>query len=207
MTANELYEKLLQMYGKPRWWSEDPYVVMFQTILVQNTSWTQVEKTTASIGATLDPRKIAVMSESALEELIRPCGFAKGKAATIKRLTDWFSGYDFSVERTADMASETLRNELLSIKGVGPETADVFMVYAFNRASFIIDAYTRRLLKRLGYHFEADAEIRSFFEDGLPEDYEIYGWLHWLILDHSIQHCKRNPECDGCEFLKCKERR
>ena len=144
MTANELYEKLLQMYGKPRWWSDDPYVVMFQAILVQNTSWILVEKTTASMGATLDPRKIAVMSETVLEELIRPCGFAKGKATTIKRF---------------------------------------------------------------GYHFETDAEIRSFFEDGLPMDYEIYGWLHWLILDHSIQRCKKNPECDGCEFQKCKERR
>lgn len=206
MTANELYEKLRQMYGKPRWWSDDPYVVMFQAVLVQNTSWTQVEKTTASIVATLDPEKIETMSESVLEELIRPCGFAKGKAATIKRLTDWFSGYDFSADRTADMTNENLRSEILSIKGVGAETSDVLMVYAFHRASFIIDAYTRRLLKRLGYDFDNDADIRSFFENDLPEDYEVYGWVHWLILDHSIGRCKKTPVCEGCLFLKCKER-
>ena len=66
--------------------------------------------------------------------------------------------------------------------------------------SFIIDTYTRRFLERLGYFFQNDAEIRSFFENSLPKDYGIYGWFHWLILDHGIQHCRKTPVCEGCTF-------
>ena len=96
-----------------------------------------------------------------------------------------------------------MRKELLGIKGIGAETADVLLVYAFHRASFIIDAYTRRFLSRLGIEFDDDMQIRSFFENGLPADYQIYGWYHWLILDHGISRCKKVPACDDCIFTKC----
>lgn len=90
--------------------------------------------------------------------------------------------------------------ELLSIRGIGAETADVILVYSFYKASFIIDAYTRRFLSRLGYDISDDTTIKHFFETGLPEDAQFYGWYHWLILEHCISVCKKTPKCDICSL-------
>ena len=201
LSAFEIYAKLLEAYGAPRWWSDDPYIVIFQAVLVQNTSWQQVEKLTNDLDAALTPVFISGLTQEQLENLIRPCGFPKGKAGTIRRLTEWFLLYDCDADLISQKDKDVLRDELLSVKGVGAETADVLLVYAFHKASFIIDAYTRRLLQRLGYLFENDLEIRSFFEQNLPIDDQIYGQYHWLILDHGIQHCKKNPACEGCSLV------
>ena len=201
MGALEIYQELLRAYGAPRWWSDDPYTVMFQAILVQNTSWKSVEKVTQSMGSQLCPDAVAQLSQEALEDLIRPCGFCRSKASAIRDLTHLFSEYQYNVECiNARYTAPELRQVLLHLKGIGEETADVLLVFAFNRASFIVDAYTRRFLRRLGYVFSGDDAIRSFFEAGLPQDYKIYGWTHWLILDHGIQHCKKTPACEGCPF-------
>lgn len=199
-TSVELYEQLLEAYGKPRWWSDDPYKVMFQAILVQNTAWSSVEKVTKAVGGRLAPSYILELSQPELEALIRPCGFCQGKAASIRRLTEWYAQYSFDAETVSKKDKHELRQELLSLKGVGTETADVLLVFAFHLPSFIIDAYTRRFLERLGYTFLNDAEIRSFFENSLPRDYQVYGWFHWLVLDHGIQHCRKTPVCEGCTF-------
>lgn len=98
---------------------------------------------------------------------------------------------------------EFLRTELLALRGVGAETADVILVYAFHQPSFIVDAYTRTLLRRLGYSFVDDAEVRGFFEQSISKDAEMYGSYHWLILEHSISRCKKKPVCVGCPFVEC----
>lgn len=196
--ANELYQILLASRGKPRWWSEDPFTVMFQAVLVQNTAWRSVEKTCEAIGDKLTPQTIGAMSLEELELLIRPCGFCKAKARTIQALVLWFGQYDFSARAVEEIPAFRLRRELLSIRGIGAETADVILVYAFYKPSFIIDAYTRRLLSRLGCGFSDDASVRQFFEDTLPKDARVYGWYHWLILEHCISTCKKVPRCSGC---------
>lgn len=206
MTAIQIYEKLLEAYGTPRWWSDDPYTVMFQAVLVQQTAWSSVEKVTQTIGEKLTPSYISALPTEQLEDLIRPCGFSKSKAATIQRLTQWYSRYQYDAEKVQAVPKDDLRKELLEIKGIGAETADVLLVYAFHRASFIIDAYTRRFLSRLGFEFENDTQIRAFFESGLPDDYQIYGWYHWLILDHGISRCKKAPVCADCIFTECPKR-
>lgn len=91
MTAKQLYRELYESYGKPRWWSEDPYHVMVQSILVQNTNWSSVEKVADALGNKLNPEYIGNLTSVELEEMIRPCGFAKRKAETIQRVTVWFS--------------------------------------------------------------------------------------------------------------------
>jgi endonuclease-3 related protein len=96
-----------------------------------------------------------------------------------------------------------LRAELLALRGVGAETADVILVYAFHLASFIVDAYTRTFLTRLGCEFPDDAEIRRFFEEGLGRDATLYGRFHWLVLEHCIARCKKRPLCRGCPFADC----
>ena len=203
MTAMQIYETLLDSYGNTRWWSDNPYQIMVQAVLVQNTAWASVAKVTQVMKNDLTPKRISALSSEELEALIRPCGFSRAKAATIQRLTAWYEHYQYNAESVKKVPKDDLRAELLEIKGIGAETADVLLVYAFHKASFIIDAYTRRFLKRLGYSFKNDAQIRTFFEQELPDDYRIYGWYHWLILDHGIKKCKKTPVCDGCCFTDC----
>lgn len=201
MTPEEIYRTLIEHYGRPRWWSDDPYTVIFQSVLVQNTAWTNVEKTTESIGDGLTPERIIALSDEELGEAIRPCGFFRAKSKTIRILTDWFGKYGFRTENASSIPTEDIREELLSLKGIGAETADVILVYAFRRPSFIIDAYTRRFISRLGIGCETDEELRLFFENGLRKDAELYGYFHWLILEHGKAHCRKTPLCQGCPFL------
>lgn len=200
MSATEIYERLYAAYGQPRWWSDDPFTVMVQSVLVQNTSWFSVERVTEGMTAKLTPEYVLGLETEELENTIRPCGFCKSKAATIRRLTEWYGKYAYQVEIVKAFELQKLRNELLAIKGVGAETADVILVYAFHKPSFVIDAYTRRLLERLGFNFVYDNEIRSFFERDLECDYKLYGWYHWLILEHGIKRCRKKPVCNGCLF-------
>lgn len=198
INAKEIYYILLKAYGHPRWWSDDPFVVMLQSVLVQNTTWSSVEKTCAMFVNQLTPEYIEDLSTEELEQIIRPCGFYKAKARTIQALTAWYRKYHFDRQAVHEVPMPRLRKELLSIRGVGAETADVILVYAFYKASFIIDAYTRRFLFRLGYNFSDDTAIKHFFEKELPEDAQFYGWYHWLILEHCISVCKKTPKCDIC---------
>ena len=200
MTSSEIYKILLDHYGPPRWWSDDPYTVIVQAVLVQNTAWKNVEKTTAQMQEKLSPDFIASVPIDELEALIRSCGFYKAKARTIKTLTEWYIRKEEIIRQYSD---EALRQEILSIKGIGEESADVILVYAFHRPVFIIDAYTRRLLERLGYSFSSDKERKKFLGNELPQDAMIYGYFHWFILDHSIRHCRKKPICEECPFLHC----
>ena len=196
-SASEIYEHLLAVYGKPQWWSSDPFTVIFQSVLVQQTSWKNVLSVTERIGDKLSSEYILSLSSEALEVLIKPCGFQKSKARTIKSLAAWFVSAEYS-----SLSDAELRNELLAIKGVGEETADAILVYAFYRPSFIIDAYTRRFMKRIGYDFPSDKALRRFFEDCLPRDAYLYGYFHWLILEHSIQRCRKKPDCSSCGLVR-----
>ncbi|MCM1135843.1 MAG: endonuclease [Clostridium sp.] len=200
LNAQEIYHLLLDTYGKPRWWSDAPFTVMFQSILVQNTNWSIVEKTCAPLGDKLTPEYIGSLPTEELERLISPCGFYKAKVRTIQALITWYSRYRFDCRAAQAVPMAQLREELLSIRGIGPETADVILVYAFFQPSFVIDAYTRRFLSRLGYEFADDTSLKNFFEAELPRDAQIYGWYHWLILEHCIGFCKKEPKCGKCKF-------
>ncbi|MDY4609730.1 MAG: hypothetical protein SPD11_03820 [Sphaerochaetaceae bacterium] len=200
LTAQELYDALLAGYGKPRWWSDNPYEVMVEAVLVQNTAWSNVEKARAAIGEKLTPECIAAMHQKELEQLIRSCGFYTAKAETIKALTSWYGKFRYDPACAQDISTQRLRGELLSLRGVGAETADVILVFCFFRPSFIVDTYTRRLLARLGFEFSDDAAVKMYFESGLQEDAQLYGWFHWLILEHCISLCKKTPNCSACRF-------
>ncbi|MDD6461743.1 MAG: hypothetical protein PUF51_04685 [Bifidobacteriaceae bacterium] len=197
-TAQQVYDRLVEAYGKPRWWPGGPFTIMVSAVLVQNTAWTQVEKVLAA--GDPDPAEVLAMPVEQLQEAIRPCGFMKAKAATIRRIAEWYRGYGFDIERARAAGKERLRRELLGLKGIGAETADAMLVFALRKPSFVIDAYTRRFLDRMGYGFGDDKQIRRFFESGLPADYRIYGWYHWLLLEHGKNHCRKQPLCEGCVF-------
>ena len=194
----ELYARLVAAYGQPLWWSKDPMVILVESILVQHTKWSKVRQTVLEQPSLTQPEELLAMGPEALAELIRPTGFHQAKSNTILALMAWYRQYGFDAERVKAQDQAVIRNELLAIRGIGEETADVILVYAFHQPSFIIDAYTRRLLSRLGLNLTNDRAIRSYFESGLPRDHEIYGSLHWLILEHCIQTCRTKPDCPGC---------
>ncbi len=203
MTAAGIYDQLLRSYGTPRWWSDDPYTVIFEAVLVQNTAWSNVEATSKAIGSRMKAEVILSMETGELENLIRPCGFFKAKARTIKSVTAWYLKI---INESGNLSTEDIRNEILGIKGIGEETADVILVYALRRPSFILDAYTRRFLERMGIEAGNDGERRAFLTETLPHEAETYGHFHWLILEHGKAHCRKRPECKGCPFTTvCKK--
>ncbi len=195
LTAYKIYTKLLSAYGPPEWWSDDPFTVIFQAVLVQNTAWENVVMTTEAMGGIPSPGAILAMAEEELQSLIRPCGFFRAKARTIRSLAAWWDGIRGD---ESSLSTEELRKQLLSIKGVGEETADVILVYALHRPSFIIDAYTRRMFSRFGFQFRSDPEIRSFLDEGLEADAGLYGSYHWLVLEHCKAVCRKKPRCAEC---------
>jgi endonuclease-3 related protein len=129
----------------------------------------------------------------------RDKGFFNQKAVYLKAVTQWFSGYDFDVPTIQREALEKLRPELLSVKGVGKETADSILLYAFNLPTFVVDAYTVRLCERYpvdaGKGYDA---IKARFEESLPRSVDIYNNYHALIVINGKNHCRKKPVCDGC---------
>jgi len=155
-----------------------------------------------NFGDRLVPEFIAVIDATALSEIIRPAGAFTRKAGCLKDLTDWFAGYDYNVAKVQNHELRQLRKELLAIKGIGPETADSILLYAFDFPTFVIDAYTRRLCERYPlaagrrYH-----EVQAFFQRGLPPNAEIYNHYHALIVVNAKTHCRAKPICDGCPLF------
>ena len=204
-----IYNKLLEYYGEPTWWPADtPYEVIVGSILTQNTAWNNVEKVIQNMKENLSPSYILDISQQDLKEIIRPAGFAERKSSCLKAVTEWYRTYNFNVSTIQKEPMEKIRSELLSIKGVGPETADAILLYAFDFTTFVIDAYTARLCNRFpiavgkGY-----SDMKSFFERSIKRDIDVYSNYHALIVIHSKTHCKKTPLCNGCVLAaKCKKR-
>jgi len=201
LTPEILYNELSEAYGGvgPGWWPGDPYTIMVTAVLVQNVSWRNVEKSVALFGNELTPEWVSGRTEEELVPRIRPCGFYTAKARTVLALTEWYGRYGYDVPTVQKNPPDQLRRELLAIRGIGEETADAVLLYAFHFPTFVIDAYTRRFFGRMGLDPEY-GDIRKFFTDGLPKDADLYARFHALILDHGKNHCGKRPSCAGCVF-------
>ncbi len=139
------------------------------------------------------------LSEPVLAEAIRPSGYYNQKTERLILFTRWFGGYGYDVDRLKEKPKDDLRAELLKLKGIGPETADDMLVYALEKASFVIDAYTRRFFERLGYDVPKKYEsFQNMFESALEQDTVIYNHYHALIVEHAKRHCLKTPLCEGC---------
>jgi len=200
LTSKEIYDRLIAGYGQPDWWPGTPYAIMVTAILVQNTAWSNVEKAVTEMGVRLTPEYIDSLTEEELQPLIRSCGFYRAKARYVKALTAWFKGYGYEVESVREKSLHDVRQELLALPGIGAETADAILTYAFRMPSFVLDAYTRRFLERLGYDFKTDEERRAFLTDGIEYSADMYGWYHWATLEHGKARCGKRPKCEGCMF-------
>jgi endonuclease-3 related protein len=195
-----IYETLLAHYGAPAWWpARTPFEVMVGAVLTQNTAWGNVEKAIANFGEDLSPEAVLNADLAALAETIRPAGFFHQKAGYLKSVTAWYAHYDCDVPTVRREPLSKLRAELLSTKGVGQETADSILLYAFGFPTFVVDAYTVRLCGR--YPIEVGkgyAAVKAYFEDRLPQSAEIYNNFHALIVINAKEHCRKKPVCEGC---------
>lgn len=186
--------------GKKSWWpANSAFEMMVGAILTQNTNWKNVEQALTNLGDNLYPQFILKTEHETLASIIRPSGYHNQKAKKLKSLCSWFKKYNFDVEKASAVNLKTLRKELLAINGVGGETADGILVYALNKKSFVIDAYTRRIFSRLGFNVPKDYdEFRLMFENAVPRDVETYDYYHGLIVEHAKEFCTKTPQCKGC---------
>jgi endonuclease-3 related protein len=198
-----LYQQLLASHGPQDWWpAETAFEVMLGAILTQNTAWTNVERALERLKArcALTPEAVSALDEAALADAIRPSGYFNVKArrlrAFCRELVD--AGGEAELRR---WPTERLRGWLLGINGVGPETADDILLYAFDRPVFVVDAYTRRLFRRLGLldGDEGYEVIRRRVEAAVGPDSQRLNEYHALVVRHAKELCRaRKPYCDAC---------
>ncbi len=206
--AYKIYKKLLQQHGKQYWWPADSeFEVMVGAILTQNTAWTNVEKAINNLKSSNHLSEDAIISakHSSLARLIKPSGYFNVKAKRLKSYCEWYLNNGGYLQMKY-WPTAKLRKALLQVNGVGHETADDILLYAFKRPVFVIDAYTRRIFSRLG-HMKGDEvydDLRTCFETQLPESKKLFAEYHSLIVQHGKHICKPNPDCNACSlFSSC----
>ena len=165
-------------------------------VLAQNINWKNVEKALSRMiqKQLVEANQIDRCSQDLLEDTIRSAGFYRQKARRLKGIVQFILTYP------GDFYSQIRREELLSIKGIGPETADSILLYACDQPRFVVDAYTRRIFTRYGLLSETASypEVQRFFELQLPVDVALFKRFHALIVEHAKQACKKIPVCDEC---------
>jgi endonuclease-3 related protein len=201
----EMYRRLEAAYGDQQWWpGETPFEVAVGAILTQNTAWANVEKAIANLerAALLEPAALARLSASEIAPLIKPAGYYNVKAGRLRAFLDflWNEYYgDVAAMAREDLA--TVRPKLLAVRGVGPETADSILLYACGLPTFVVDAYTHRILHRHGLADEAAAydELKELFEANVEADVASYKQYHALMVRVGRERCRRGePRCAGC---------
>ena len=212
----QIYRAMLAEYGCQGWWpvinsktllceyhagaprnNADKFEICAGAVLTQNTAWANVQKALINlkrIGA-LSPKKILSLKRETLLAAVRPCGYFNQKSKKLVRFSEFYLSL---------RGRTPTREELLSVWGVGKETADSMLLYAYSVPVFVVDAYTRRIFSRLGLVREKEEydTIRKFFEKNLEKDAKLFQEFHALIVEHAKRHCAKKPECSGCPFSK-----
>jgi len=198
-TICRIYDILYSSYGELHWWPGDTtYEVIIGSILTQNTQWRNVEKVITLSKEDIFPENIARMDLLDLMEIIKPTGSYRRKAICIKEITNWFGRYNYDENLVQKESLDKIRKELLAIPGIGKETADSILLYAFRFPIFVVDAYLIRLCER--FHIKTKKsydDIQKYFMEQIPNE-EIYNNYHALIVVNGKNHCKKNPLCNGC---------
>jgi len=217
-TAEKLgafYAAMFKAYGPQGWWPADsPFEVILGAILTQNTNWQNVERAIANLKheGLLAPAALAAVATTDLErltQLIRPAGTYRIKASRLNHflrlLTDRFAG---DLEALLALPTSALRETILGVRGIGPETADSILLYAADRPVFVVDAYTARILHRHGL-IDRDAtydDIQALMQGNLADDVPMLKEYHALLVEVGKRHCrKRAPRCSGCPLEPCLE--
>lgn len=206
-TLHDVYQRLMAHFGPQHWWPGDsPFEIMVGAVLTQNTNWSNVEKAIANLKAAglLAPAALAALPAAELAELIRPAGYHNLKAARLNNLLALIAEQD-GVEALLVQPTATLRELLLGVKGIGPETADSIVLYAAGRPVFVVDTYTHRILFRHGLISE-DCDyfqMQDVFMTHLEEDAALFNEYHALIVRLGKEFCKKSkPRCEGCPLAE-----
>lgn len=211
MTAkqlDEIYQLLFERFGRQHWWpGESKFEIIIGAILTQNTNWANVEKAIANLKSAgcLTPHKLQGLDHRELALLIRPAGYYNVKAKRLKNFMNWlFDNHAGKLSNLEGVETEQLRTELLSVKGIGCETADSILLYALERPVFVVDAYTARIAVRHrliepGADYE---QLRELFQSNLPEDVRLFNEYHALLVRVGKEFCKPQPRCAGCPLEK-----
>jgi endonuclease-3 related protein len=200
----DLHDALLAHYGHQKWWpADDSFEVMIGAILAQNTAWKNVEKAIQNLRTfeLLDVRKLHELDQDTLALAIKPAGTFNVKAARLKAYIAWYvRRFDADLERMKQVPPDRLREELLEIKGIGPETADAILLYAVEAPTFVVDTYAHRVLTRHDLAMEEATyeDLKEAFERELPRDVKVYNELHALIVAVGKEYCRPKPRCEKC---------
>ena len=200
----EIYQLLFDRFGPQHWWpGETQFEIVIGAILTQNTSWANVEKAIANLksAGSLNAEALHNLDHAQLAQLIRPAGYFNIKAKRLMSFLNWlFENYDGRLTNLEGINTYQLRPELLSVKGIGPETADSVLLYAFDRPVFVVDAYTARIAVR--HHLiEPDAgyaQLQDLFQSNLQQDVHLFNEYHALLVRLGKEFCKPKPKCPDC---------
>lgn len=191
---------------------KEKFEIMAGAILTQNTAWNNVEIALSNLRKAnlIDIEKISKINLKILQKYIKPSGFYKQKARRLKNFAS-FLYFRTNVRKCSKpnkcsvsvRFDKITREELLSLNGIGPETADSILLYALEKPYFVVDTYTKRLINRLGiFNSENYEDIQRFFEENIPRDVDIYKEYHALIVTLAKKICKKKPECGRCPIMK-----
>lgn len=205
LTVQTVFETLKAKYDDNEWWpSESIFEVMVGAILTQRVSWKNVEMAIGNLerAHALDPRTIMTLDGPRLEELIRPSGFYRQKSRCLKMFCAYLlEQYDGDFELMKAERTDQLRAEMLSLNGIGRETADTILLYALGHPSFIADAYSLRLFGRLGIDIGRSYDlVKSEVEDAIGKDVRKLSLAHAMIVTHCKAYCLAIQKCRGCPF-------
>lgn len=199
-----IYQQLFEHYGPQFWWpGNSQFEVMIGAILTQSTAWQNVEKAISNLknAGIMSPPAIRNIPVGELAQLIHSCGYYNAKALKLKALVNWLAeSCDDNFDRLFATKTDILRQKLLVVHGVGPETADSILLYAGNKSVFVIDAYTRRIIGRIGLApGKNDYEsYQALFMDNLPLSTAMFNEYHALLVRLGKEVCRKNPVCYRC---------
>lgn len=204
----KMFEAMRSAWGPQHWWpAETPTEVIIGAILTQNTAWRNVERAIDNLRRVglLDWRKLRDIAPEALAEHIRPAGTFNVKTRRLKAFVAWFwDRYEGDLDRMFATPLDQLREELLSVSGIGRETADAILLYAGELPTFVVDAYTARILHRHQI-IDGDADyeqIKELFESSLSADALLFNEFHALLVQAGKVHCRPRARCEGCPLAQ-----
>jgi len=199
----DYFGTLLHHFGQQHWWpGKSQWEIIVGAILTQNTNWGNVEKAIDNLRThdLLSYTTMAQLNQNTLEEMIRPSGFYRVKTKRLQAFLQFIrEKLHGDIHNLATMPLETARTMLLSVNGIGPETADSILLYAFNKPIFVVDAYTKRIVDRHGITDSQDYhEIQRLFMNSCEKSVAVYNEFHALIVATGKSYCKPVPRCAVC---------
>jgi len=202
----QIYRSLYKFFGPQYWWptagSNKTLEIIIGAILTQQTSWSNAEKAIQNLNreSLINPEKLRDAQNEKLEKLIQPSGYYRQKTKKLKNFINFlWEKHNGKLERLFDQPIHELREDLLSVNGIGKETADSIILYAAEKPIFVIDAYTARSMNRIGITQEKEyGKLQEIFHNNLPHNAELFNEFHALIVRLGKDYCRKKPKCKQC---------